>query len=289
LAGQRVLVVGAGNSGCDIAVEAAQHEAQVSISMRRGYHFVPKYVFGRPSDRMIDKGARLHIPWRMRRWLAEVLIYIQHGDPARAGLPKPDHRLYETHPIVNSLLPYFVAHGAITCRPNIERFDGSTVHFNDGSSAEFDTIVFATGYRLTFPFIDLHHLNWHEGRPNLLASVFHPESDSLFVAGMIQPDSGQFGLVRLQAVAISRFLAAERAGSPIAERFKAMKRDLSREQKGRRGYAATSRHALEVEHWGYMLRLKKICRMLDGAAPAGAKAQSAGRTPSGAVAAADPA
>ncbi|MBO0842735.1 MAG: NAD(P)/FAD-dependent oxidoreductase, partial [Nocardioides sp.] len=49
-AGKRALIVGAGNSGCDIAVDAVHHASSVDISVRRGYHFVPKYLFGKPSD-----------------------------------------------------------------------------------------------------------------------------------------------------------------------------------------------------------------------------------------------
>ncbi len=50
LTGRRVLIIGAGNSGCDIAVDAVHHAASVDMSVRRGYYFVPRYLFGRPSD-----------------------------------------------------------------------------------------------------------------------------------------------------------------------------------------------------------------------------------------------
>ena len=48
--GKRVLIIGAGNSGCDIAVDAVHHAASVDMSVRRGYYFVPRYLFGKPSD-----------------------------------------------------------------------------------------------------------------------------------------------------------------------------------------------------------------------------------------------
>ncbi len=46
--GKKVLVIGAGNSGCDIVVDAVHRAKKVDISVRRGYYFVPKYVFGKP-------------------------------------------------------------------------------------------------------------------------------------------------------------------------------------------------------------------------------------------------
>ena len=54
--GKRVLIVGAGNSGCDIAVDAAHRARSVDLSVRRGYYFVPKYLFGKPAD-TLNQGA----------------------------------------------------------------------------------------------------------------------------------------------------------------------------------------------------------------------------------------
>ncbi len=65
LAGRRVLVVGAGNSGCDIAVEAAQHAAATFHSLRRGYHYLPKFLFGKPADVCGERMLR----WRLPLWL----------------------------------------------------------------------------------------------------------------------------------------------------------------------------------------------------------------------------
>ena len=55
LRGRKVLVIGGGNTGCDIAVEAAQQAAAVWHSTRRGYWYAPKYVFGRPADQVNDR------------------------------------------------------------------------------------------------------------------------------------------------------------------------------------------------------------------------------------------
>ena len=213
LAGKRVLVVGGGNSGCDIACEAAQHAAACFHSTRRGYHYIPKYLLGRPGDLLGDKLLKLHIPLRLRRLIATTLLKIVVGSPRRYGLPAPDHKLFEAHPVINTLLLYYVQHGAVQPRPDLQRLDGDVVHFEDGTSERIDLVIYATGYDVVFPFIDRELLNLRDGRPDLYYNVFHPTRDNLFAVGLIQPDSGQFQLVHWQSKAVALYLAGLRAGS----------------------------------------------------------------------------
>lgn len=264
LAGKRVLIVGAGNSGCDIAVEAAQNASLTFHSTRRGYHYLPKFLFGRPSDRLGDKLHRLGLPFWLRRTVIGTIINCLVGSPRRYGLPKPDHKLFETHPIVNSLLLYYVGHGDVVPKPDISRLDASTVHFVDGTCEEIDLILYATGYNVVFPFIDRELLNWHDGRPRLYLNVFHPQYDNLFVLGMIQPDSGQFGLVDWQARAVACFLKELRAGSPTSSSLGARKRQGEPMPGPNIAYKDSSRHYLQVEHWSYRLTLEQLVRELNG-------------------------
>jgi len=93
---KRVLVVGAGNSGCDIACDAAQTSKAAFISLRRGYHFIPKHLFGKPADVFAHEGPKLPM-WLTQRVFG-VLLKIINGDLTRLGLPKPDHKIFESHP-----------------------------------------------------------------------------------------------------------------------------------------------------------------------------------------------
>ncbi len=265
--GRRVLVVGAGNSGCDIAVEAAQNAEATFHSFRRGYYFIPKYLLGVPADQGGDFLHWLRLPLWLRRRLTQMLLRLSVGRPDQYGLPKPDHRLFETHPIVNTLLLYYVRHGDITPKPDIARLDGDWVHFVDGTREKIDVIVCATGYHLVFPFIDHRWLNWHDGRPRLYRHVFHPHCDSLFVAGMIQPDSGIFSLVHWQTQAIGLFLKSLDEGTqaaPMLQRLKATEATAEDLGAGIR-YTQSERHSIEVEHWSYMKRMKELVRQLRAA------------------------
>jgi hypothetical protein len=198
----------------------------------------------------------------MRRAMIAAVLKCLVGLPHRFGLPRPDHKLFETHPIINSLLVYYVSHGAITPKPDILRLEDAQVYFEDGTCETIDLIVYATGYNLVFPFIDRTLLNWQDGRPRLYLNVFHPHYDNLFVAGMIQPDSGQFGLVDWQARAIVAFLTALRDGSPAAEKLRQRTRQPQETFGSGIRYKNCSRHHLQVEHWSYRLALEALVHEL---------------------------
>ena len=227
LAGKRVLVVGGGNSGCDIAVDAVHHAASVDISVRRGYHFVPKYIFGKPAD-TLNTGTPLPAP--IKQFIDSRVLKAFTGDPTRFGFPEPDHKIYESHPVVNSLVLQHVGHGDITVRPDIERFDGNTVHFRAGragpgrtgaggagvgSSGEYDLVMLGTGYVLNYPFIDREYLDWSEGAaaPDLYLNIFPSARDDLAVLGMVEASGIGWQGRYEQADLVARYLSALRQGT----------------------------------------------------------------------------
>ncbi|MDR6866271.1 hypothetical protein J2Y69_000863 [Microbacterium resistens] len=217
LAGRRVLIIGAGNSGCDIAVDAVHHAASVDMSVRRGYYFVPRYLFGRPSD-TLNQGRPL--PARIKQAIDSRVLRAFTGDPVRFGFPKPDYRIYESHPIVNTLILNHLGQGDLRIRADVERFDGSSVHFRDGSSGDYDLILLATGYSLDYPFVDRAHLHWSGASPQLFLNVFPPSFNGLYVMGMIEASGIGWQGRYEQAELIAAYLAAEEADPARAARFR---------------------------------------------------------------------
>lgn len=217
LAGRRVLIIGAGNSGCDIAVDAVHHADAVDMSVRRGYYFVPRYLFGRPSDTLNQARP---LPARIKQAIDSRVLRAFTGDPVRFGFPKPDYRIYESHPIVNTLVLHHLGQGDLRIRPDIERFDGLTVHFRDGSSDEYDVVMLATGYRLDYPFVDRDHLGWRGASPRLFLNIFPPSFNGLYVMGMIEASGIGWQGRYEQAELLAAYLDAQERAPVRAARFR---------------------------------------------------------------------
>jgi hypothetical protein len=267
LRGKRVLVVGAGNTGCDIAVEAAQQAARCWHSSRRGYWYAPKYVYGRPADQVNDLVSALRLPLGVRQRIFHRTLRRTVGDLSRFGLPTPDHKVYETHPIQNSQLVYYVGHGAITPVPDVARFNRDSVEFTDGRTAQPELVVLATGYLPRFEFLSPELLNVDaEGRPRLYLHMFSPSQPGLAVAGLLQPDSGVFSLMHWQAVTIATWLRLRDSAPEKAARFW---RRHSSETSLRYNHAKvkqSTRHWFEISHVEYLRAMDKTLRELDAAA-----------------------
>ena len=261
LCGRRVLVVGGGNSAYDVAVESSRHATATFHSLRRGYRILPRYFRGRP----VDQGGEWMLRWRMPLWIRRLSIARVCRLAWRPyGPPVADHAFFETHPAINGRWPLDVDRGAIVTKSDIQELCGDEVRFADGSQERIDLIVYATGYNISFPFIDAEKLNWHDGRPELYLNVFHPERDDLFVAGLIQPDSGQFGLVDCQAQLIAAYLQGLKQDRPGANRLKKAKRKTQSTAAHGIRYVDSPRHLLEVEHFSYRRALESWIRRLKG-------------------------
>lgn len=258
--GRRVLVIGAGNSGCDAAVEACDQAELTLLSMRRGYHFLPKFMLGKPIDRLGDRLRSWGWPLWLRRFASGWMVYLAHGTPGQYGLPTPTHRLFESHPIVNSQLLYHVGHGRIGVRAAVESVAGNRVCFVDGREEQIDLIVQATGYKVTIPFLRPELLATRDGCPDLYLHIFSRQRDDLFVAGLIQPNSGQWGLTDLQTQLIARFLVAKERDPARAATFWRQVTGPSPDMSGGVRFLESPRHRLEIDYYQYRKLLQRQIR-----------------------------
>jgi hypothetical protein len=258
LAGKRVLVVGGGNSAVDISCDAAMSAATATISMRRGYHLVPKHIFGVPTDEFGH--SRVPLPTAVRRKLFGALVRLLVGDLQRFGVQKPDHPIMASHPIMNSQLVHHLTHGDITAKPDIGFLRGNTVHFVDGSSDAFDMIIWATGYLPIIPFIDEKHLPARDGAPDLFLRLMHRDYGDLFVAGLFEVDGSVNPTVSRQGRLVAAALRAACACNDAA--LRALKQ-TDPELLGNVRHLATERHSIYIQEEAYRQATRQVVGRLE--------------------------
>ncbi len=264
-ADQRVLVIGGGNSACDIAVETSRVSAFTAISMRRGYHFAPKFFIGKPIDVINMPGA--YLPNWLREPFSRLLLWLSVGDYAAYGLERPKHGILQQHATVNSELLYFIRHGKIHPRRDIERFDGKKVHFVDGKVEEYDSIIAATGFIITFPFFDQNFIDYSQGDVPLYLHMFHPDHPSLMFIGLVQPLGCVWPLADEQSKLAANYIVGNYNPPPD------MRDQISKEVEHiRHHYLNTPRHTIEVEYYQHHWALQRQM-------PRNAPAWSADSTP----------
>ena len=245
-----VLVVGGGNSACDIAVEVSRVAKKTSISMRRGYHFIPKFIMGMPSDAYYAK--TLWIPQKVRLFLQKLALRIIQGKYEDYGLQKPDHDILQSHATVNSELLYFIKHGKISPKMNIGSFQENTVEFENGIKEDYDIVLFATGYKISFPFFSNNHIDYENNDIDLYNFCFHPSFKNLMFVGLLQPLGCIWPLSDLQSQQIVKYLKKEWSlptdfAKAVSNQLNSMPYD----------FIDTPRHKLEVDFHDFANHLKR--------------------------------
>lgn len=247
---QRVLVIGGGNSACDVAVESSRVSKSTEISWRRGYWVIPKFIFGKPSDTV--GGVLRFLPSFLWRKSTSLMIRLLQGRNTSYGLPEPEDDFGFHHPTVNSELFYFIRHGKIKPRPDIDHYDGYKVYFKNGSVGEYDVIVACTGYFIAHPFFDPEFIDYSKGEVPLYLRMFHPTIDNLYFIGLFQP----LGCIWPGSELQSKLMARELAGK--------WKRPVNIEQLAIRevqhpdfDQIKTPRHTITVNYHAFRKRLWK--------------------------------
>jgi cation diffusion facilitator CzcD-associated flavoprotein CzcO len=183
---QRVLVIGAGNSAADVAVETARVARSVHMAVRSPQWFVPKYLFGLPAD--VIAARQRWVPPGLRQRGLTLLLRTLQGSYAKLGLPENTRPVLSQHPTLNSDLLDLFRHGRVVARPGVTRFDGHTVHFGDGAQDTYDIVVAATGFKITFPFFEPGFLDLEEATSvPLYRKMMHPDVPTVYFIGLFQP------------------------------------------------------------------------------------------------------
>ncbi|KAI4892566.1 hypothetical protein NFI96_024726 [Prochilodus magdalenae] len=267
--GKRVVVVGIGNSGGDIAVDISREAEKTFLSMYEGAWVVGRTANGGlPMDMiLLNRWNAILVqllPRALLNWLME-RAYNQKWDHRLYRL-QPSHRcsitsttsikhtgkILDQRPIINDDLPGRILQGALQVKPNIQEFRGSTVNFDNGTVEEgIDAVVFCTGYKATFPFLDPTITNSPEGELTLFRRVFplslqHP---TLAIIGILNPKGSIMPVVEMQARwAVTVFKGLNRL-PPLAKMHEIVEADLKTKK---RRHRRPRRIALEEDYIPYM-------------------------------------
>jgi cation diffusion facilitator CzcD-associated flavoprotein CzcO len=243
-----VLVVGIGNSAVDIVSELSRKGVaeKVFISTRSGAWVMPKYLFGQPIGKLVKTNP--YLPLKLQRWLARPLPYLASGRMEDFGLPHPNHQFLEAHPTVSSELLLRLGSGDALAKPNVEELEGDRVRFEDGSTEEVDAIIYATGYKITFPFFDPEFLSAPENRFPLYKRIFVPGIDDLAFVGFAQTIPTLFPFVELQSKLVARYAGGDYALPPLPE----MEETIQRDQQLHSGsFVDRPRHTMQIDWYLY--------------------------------------
>ncbi|XP_059196498.1 flavin-containing monooxygenase 5-like isoform X2 [Centropristis striata] len=257
---KKVVVIGIGNSGGDIAVELSRVTKQLYLSTRRGAWILHRVADnGLPLDMVgtrVDNFLRRNLPFGLSCSMRERKLN-QRFDHSLYNL-QPKHRVNSQHPTVNDELPNRILSGTVQVKPNIRRFQGSSVEFDDGSVVEdVDLVVFATGYRFSFPFLASHVVSVSDNKASLYKFVFPPELErpTLAIIGLVQPLGAIMPISEIQA----RWATRVFKGCLKLPSVASMQKDIQcKKDMMAKRYVTSQRHTIQVDYVNYMDQIAEL-------------------------------
>jgi hypothetical protein len=253
--GKNVLVIGGGNSACDVAVESARVAGRVALSMRSPQWFVPKFIFGVPSDVFAARTPQW-VPPKVKQWIFTRLLGVLQGSYANYGLPVNTQPALSHHPTLNSDVLDFIRHGRIAPRPAVAALHGKEIEFVDGRREAFDIVCACTGFWTTFPFFDRDFIDYqYVEKIPLFRKMMHPTYRNLYFIGLFQPVGCIWPLADHQA----RLACLEIAGAyrRPADLDAAIRHEIEHPHYR---FGGGQRHAVEVDYFGLRRDLARELR-----------------------------
>lgn len=182
--GDRVLVVGAGNSGSEIAVELAAAGRDVAVSVRSGASFVP-----RPTSVAVSR-VTAYLLRSFPPHVANLALKAVRRDYSDIGLPLPLTCPIYTYPVVGFELPEAVASGQIVAVPEVRSFGPDRVEFVNRNERVVDSVVLATGFRPTLGWVPSGAVELREnGRPAVDENSRSVRHAALYCVGFDYPNT----------------------------------------------------------------------------------------------------
>jgi cation diffusion facilitator CzcD-associated flavoprotein CzcO len=205
--GKRVLIVGSGNTGAEIAIDLAEHGVAASVSIRAGANVVPRELVGIPIQRWAHVIAALPAP--VTRPIAAVMLRNSARRQQKAGVPRPTGTIIGRPgvPVIGLDFLRLAKAGAIAIRPGIRSFKPEAVIFADGREEFYDVVIFATGYRPALDYLD-GLLTLDEGGRPARDGIRSTDQPDLYFVGMQYDIRGTLFNIANEAPLAARQIAA---------------------------------------------------------------------------------
>ena len=252
--GKRVCIVGVGNSAVDIASDMCVITDRCVMVARSGVMIAPKLIFGFP---VTDISMKLFQPWipdKLRRKIIELMTRLVHGRMEDYGF-KPLTR--RAHPTTSATIMQDVAYNRVAVKQGIEKIDGKTIHFVDGTSEEFDVLLACTGYLIDLPFLSESLVPIDDNNVELYKRIVPVDWPGLYILGMIMTTTALNWSFEEQARWVREFIL----GNAIMPKREEMLRDIEKKKAFiAKYYKESTRHHIEEEHMYYFMELHKSLR-----------------------------
>src|SRR5215471_6966767 len=189
------------------------------------------------------------------------------GDAADAHRPGPGDEIRVAparspaavrSPTVSDSLLSKLDHGDIVVRPNIDRFDGDRVCFTDGSAEQIDAVIYCTGYKISFPFLDEALIGADGGQIPLYHRIVPPKLPGLYFIGLVQPIGAIMPIAEIQSEWAADLLQGRATLPPEPQ----MNREIARYRAmTTRRYARSTRDTIQVDFLAYRREIRRERRM----------------------------
>jgi putative flavoprotein involved in K+ transport len=217
--GKDVLVVGSGNTGAEIAVDLVEGGAKrVRMAIRTGPHVVLRESNGLPTQ---ATGVLMrNVPTAIGDPIAKFVSKMTVGDLTKYGMPAPEGGLYtrakrdHSIPIIDVGLIDCLKNGTVQPVAAVTDLDGPDVILADGTKIQPEAVVVATGWqRMLEPLVGHLGVLEQRGRPIAHGGETPPQAPGLYFTGFVNPVSGMFREMAIDAKRIAKAIGAESAAT----------------------------------------------------------------------------
>ncbi len=251
-AGKRVLVIGPGNSGVDIAADICTVTEHTVLCARSPVLIMPRMMFGVPNSRTLVAIEKPWVPWPIRIWARAMLTRVFHGKMEQWGFRTPKTR---THPISHPTLVSHIAWKRIAVKPGIASVTGDEISFVDGSKERFDAVIAATGYVTEFEYLPPGTSPLNGTRLDLYNRIVHPSLPGVFFVGFFDVSGGSN--IRMMDDQ-SEYVAAVASGAIKLPDRTAMQTAISDDHAfAVKQFPDSPRYGLELDPWRYRKNLAR--------------------------------